>query len=144
MAASLSALQSVDDIRMFIAEGYRASQGLNRRTRSRGPLEYGFEWGRLPLSVAEPGPLIEHAVRLSGEDGITLQELRGIFVSLGKDRFERGLRFARDAGLLEECREKRPNRRGHDQQQVVLRANHDSRESGIGVRPDNPGPETDA
>ena len=115
------ALTSLDDVRRFVAEGYRASQGADSwRNRDR-PLQFGFEYGKLPLAVAEPGPLIEHAVRLAGNDGLTLQEVRQVFELLGTERLERGLALARTAGLIEERREKRPNTAGRLQEQVVLR-----------------------
>ena len=75
--ADLQALRTLDDVREFIREGYRASGDPNSRwNRDRPQLAYGFEWGGLPLSVAKPGLLIEHAVRLAGSDGLTLQQVR--------------------------------------------------------------------
>jgi hypothetical protein len=76
----------------------------------------------LPLAVAEPGPLIERAVEIAGQDGMTLQQVRALFGRLGKERLERGLDMARVAGRVTEVREKRPNRAGRLQEQVVLRA----------------------
>jgi hypothetical protein len=113
-------LETLDDVRRFVLEGYRASGDPNSRRNRGRPLEFGFEWGKLPLTVAEPGPLIERAVRISGDRGLSLQELRGLFAQLGKDRLDRGLAFARDAGVIVEKRESRPNRAGRPQKQVVL------------------------
>lgn len=79
-----------------------------------------FVDGRYPLRAAEPGPLMERAVEITGEDGMTLQQLREVFSLLGKERFERGLRFMRDAGEVAEQRERRPNRAGRLQEQVVF------------------------
>jgi hypothetical protein len=111
-------LQTLDDVRQFVREGYRAAMGSPKGP----PLRFGFERGRLPLSVAEPGPLIEHAVRIAGQDGLTLQVVRWVFEPLGAERVNRGLAFARESGALYEARERRPNRSGRPQQQVVLYA----------------------
>lgn len=116
---SLDSLKTLDDVRRFVAEGYRASSDPNS-WRNRGhSLEFGFTWGELPLAVAEPGPLIERAVQIA-DDGLTLQELRDVFDMLSAERLDRGLAFARDAGLIVEQREQRPNRAGRMQEQVVL------------------------
>ena len=121
--ADLHALRTLDDVRDFIREGYRASGDPNTRlNRDRPQLAYGFEWGRLPTVVAEPGLLIERAVGLAGSDGLTLQQVRDLFDMLGKERLDRGMEFARGAGLTEETWETRPNRAGRLQGQVVLRA----------------------
>jgi hypothetical protein len=121
--ADLQALRTLDDVRDFIREGYRASGDPSSRwNRDRPQLAYGFEWGHLPTVVARPGPLIEHAVRIAGADGLTLQQVRDLFDMLGKERLDRGMEFARGAGLTEETWEKRANRAGRLQGQVVLRA----------------------
>ena len=78
--------------------------------------------GRLPLEVAEVGPLMERSVQVAGSEGLTLQELRRIFAPLGKERFDRGLKFARESGRVTETRESRPNKSGRPQMQVVLYA----------------------
>lgn len=123
MIADLQALRTLDDVRDFIREGYRASGDPNSRwNRDRPRLAYGFEWGGLPTVVAEPGLLIERAVRLAGSDGLTLQQVRDLFDMLGKERLDRGMEFARGAGLTEETWEKRANRAGRLQRQDVLRA----------------------
>jgi hypothetical protein len=110
----------------FILEGYRASgDGYSVWNRGR-PLAYGFEWGKLPLAVAEPGPLIERAVRIAGTEGLTLQRLRETFDHLGQERLNRGLAWARGARMLDERREMRPNRAGRGQEQVVLYARGDT------------------
>ena len=112
-------MESLDDVERFILEGYRAAGG---RYRYAKPLGFGFSYGKLPLAVAEPGPLIERAVVLAGKDGLTLQRARRIFDHLGAERFERGLKFARGAGAIVERMERRPNRAGRLQQQVVFYA----------------------
>ena len=118
----LTQLNTLDDVRSFIAEGYRAS-GDPESWQDRGrPLEFGFEWGKLPLAVAEPGPLIERAVALAGEEGLTLHQIREVFGALGRERLDRGLAFVLEAGRIEQSREMRPNRGGRLQDQVVLRA----------------------
>jgi hypothetical protein len=120
--ADLQALRTLDDVRDFVREGYRASGDLNSRwNRDRPQLAYGFEWGGLPPVVAKPGLLIERAVHLAGSDGLTLQQVRDLFEMLGKERLDRGMEFARGAGLIEATWEKRPNRAGRLQGQTVLR-----------------------
>ena len=104
MCEEINSLQTLKEVREFINAGYRLGQ--------RGI--------PLPLAVANPGPLIERVVRISGSQGITLQEVRGVFSQLGGERLEEGLSFARGAGLIREEREKRPNRAGRSQEQVVL------------------------
>lgn len=111
-------LFTLDDVVDYIREGRRAASN----SQIGIPLRYGFTWSRLPNSVAEPGPLIEHAVRLAGEDGLTLQQMRAVFSRLGKERFDRGLAFARQGGRITEQVEHRPNSTGRLQKQVVLRA----------------------
>lgn len=122
MSASPGDLTSLDEVREYIAEAYRASGSPSSRWNRGKPLAFGFEWGRLPLGVAEPGPLVERIVELSGAAGITLQELRQILSRLGEDRIARGLAFARQSGRLQESREARRNQAGRPQQQIVLRA----------------------
>ncbi len=122
MAAAIDSLRTLDDVRRFVREGYRASQSGASKWASGRPLDFGFEYGRLPLAIAEPGPLIERAVRLAGPDGLTLQQVREVFAELGSGRLDRGLAFARDAGVVQERRERRPNRAGRPQEQVVLSA----------------------
>ncbi len=85
-------------------------------------MRFGFEWGKTPLAVAEPGPLIEWAVYLAGDDGLTLVEIRNLLNGLGKDRVSRGLEFARGSSVIEASEEARPNAAGQMQSQVVLRA----------------------
>jgi hypothetical protein len=121
-AVDLRALRTLDDVRDFIREGYRASGDPKSRWNRDSPqLAYDFEWGRLPFEVAKPGLLIERAVHLADIDGLTLQQVRDVFEMLGKERLDRGMEFARGAGLIEETWEKRPNRAGRLQRQVVLR-----------------------
>jgi hypothetical protein len=76
---------------------------------------------RLPLAVAEPGPLMTHAVGLAGPAGMTLQQLRELFDLLNTQRFERGLVQLRAGGDVAETTEPRPDRAGDLQPQVVLR-----------------------
>ncbi len=65
-------IRTLDDVGEFINEGYRS---INRPADPLGLLSpsrefrFGFPPGRLPLAVAEPGPLIEHAVGLAGDRG---------------------------------------------------------------------------
>lgn len=55
-------VRTLEDIDRYILDGYR-SISHSRYFRS----EFGFQQGRLSLSVACPGPLIVHAVELAGE-----------------------------------------------------------------------------
>ena len=104
----LASLQTLDDVGRFVREGMRASAtGGSRWHKGDRPLEFGFEWERLPLSVAECGPLIERAVAIAGRDGLTLQQIRHILSGLGEERISRGLAFARESGRLVESRESR-------------------------------------
>ena len=118
----LPQLNTLDDVRRFIAEGYRAAGDPESWQDRERPLDFGFEPGRLPLAVAEPGPLIERAVALAGEEGLTLHQIREVFGPLGRERVDRGLAFVLEAGRIEQSREMRPNRSGRLQDQVVLRA----------------------
>jgi hypothetical protein len=115
-------LRTLDDVRRYIRAGYAATvQGPGGETRKQA-LEFGFVYGKLPLSVSECGPLIEHAVSLAGEDGLTIEELRLLFKDVGETRFERGLKFARQSGHLSESKEHRPGLSGNLRRPVVLRA----------------------
>jgi hypothetical protein len=76
---------------------------------------------RLPLALAEPGPLMTHVVGLAGPAGMTLQQLRQVFDLLDTPRFERGLMQLRVGGGVVETPEPRPDRAGDLQPQVVLR-----------------------
>src|SRR5215218_7033161 len=77
-ADEIARLQTLDDVRRFIAEGYRASGDPNSRWNRGRPLKFGSEWGKLPLAVAECGPLIERAVQIAGPGGLTLQQLHAL------------------------------------------------------------------
>jgi len=122
MSVDFENLRTLEDVQDYLREGYRAAGDPHARKNQGHLLGYGFAWGRLPLSVAEPGPLIEHAVRLAGAEGLTLQQAEVVFDRLGQERFRRGLAFARDAGRVSERREPRLNRAGRLQGQVVLYA----------------------
>lgn len=122
MVTAVDQLQSHAEIERFVLEGYRASGSPRSKWARMGPpLEFGFEWGKLPLAVAEPGPLIEQAVKLAGPSGMTLQEIRILLKGLGAERLDRGLRFAREGGNLLEVEETRADRAGRQRKQVVLR-----------------------
>lgn len=119
-----AALQTLDDVREYVSEGYRALGAKGRlaralrEARNEPPPRFEFEPGRLPLGLAEPGPLMERAVQVAGGDGITMRQLRDdVFAPLGAERFDQGLSQMR--GVRKE-REKRPNRAGRMQEQVVF------------------------
>ncbi len=100
-------LRSLDDIQDFIGQGYGAAGRAGE--------------GPLPLAVAEPGPLMEHAVMLSGADGLTRQQLLSVFERLGKERKERGLKTMEAGDRVSKSQEQRTNRAGRPQRQVVYR-----------------------
>ena len=118
---ALSHLDSLDDVRRFVAEAVRAAGEPEGEGDQRPALGFGLEWGDLAPAVAEPGPLVERAIALAGEEGLTLQQVRGLFGLLGRERLDRGLIYARDGGRIEQSREMRVNRTGTLQDQVVLR-----------------------
>ncbi|MDQ2968770.1 MAG: hypothetical protein M3R37_10695 [Actinomycetota bacterium] len=105
-------LLTLEDVEAFIANAYHMSVGAPLRCEDRP---------KLPLAVASPGPLMEHVVRLSGTEGLTLQELQQIFHQLGKKRYDEGLVMLREFDSITEARERRPNKAGRPEEQVVLR-----------------------
>ena len=111
-------LTSMDEVRDWVQGAYRQA----------GPAgQHNWRWGDvthtgpLSLDVAEPGPLMTHAVKLAGDDGITLQDLRKVFDSLGKERFDRGVATMRSSGDVTQTSERRPNKAGRPQAQAVFR-----------------------
>lgn len=100
---SIDTLTTFDGIRQFIDDGYEAAIG-----------------DRLPSAVAEPGLLMEHAVMLAGESGLTLGQMRAVFGRLGQDRFDKGMATMRAAERITETREVQPNRVGRPRHQVVF------------------------
>jgi hypothetical protein len=111
-----SELRTLQDVCDYVWSGYAVTIDARRRVM----LGVRHE-PRLPLAVAEPGPLMTHAVCLAGPAGITLQQLRSLFDLLDTQRFERGLVQLRVGGGVVETTELRPNRAGELQPQVVLR-----------------------
>jgi hypothetical protein len=109
-------LRTLQDVRDYVWSGYAATIDARRRVMLGVRQE-----PRLPLAVAEPGPLMTHAVCLAGPAGITLRQLRELFDLLDTRRFERGLVQLRAGGGVVETTEPRPNRSGHVELQVVLR-----------------------
>lgn len=65
--------------------------------------------------------LIGHALSLAGDSGLTASELRDVLGGLSAHRLEQALALAQAEGRIEKTRERRPNRAGRLQQQVVLR-----------------------
>lgn len=96
-------LTTPEEIQQFVAEAYARRAG-----------------GPLTPAVAEPGRLIEHAVRLAGAAGLTLQEAEATFDRLGRERYLCGLAVARASRRINEQHEMRPNCAGRLQRQVVL------------------------
>jgi hypothetical protein len=81
---------------------------------------------RLPLSIAEPAVLLEHAVRLSGVEGIPDAALRRA-VPVAQQRWERGMWRLREAGIVDSAKEPRRDPRGTVRVQVVWRLADGSR-----------------
>jgi hypothetical protein len=109
-------LRTLQDVREFVWNGYAVTIDSRRRVMlgvRNDP--------RLPLAVAEPGPLMTHAVCLAGPGGITLRQLRELLDLLDARRFRRGLLQLRAGGRVAETRELRPDRAGDLRPQVVLR-----------------------
>ncbi|MDF2740492.1 MAG: hypothetical protein K0S88_1860 [Actinomycetia bacterium] len=111
-----SELRTLQDVWDYVWSGYAVTIDARRRVMLGVRQE-----PRLPLAVAEPGPLMTHAVGLAGPAGMTLQQLRELFDLLDKRRFERGLVQLRASGRLVETTELRPSRAGDVQPQAVLR-----------------------
>jgi hypothetical protein len=111
-----SQLRTLQDVWDYVWSGYAVTIDARRRVM------LGVRSDpRLPLAVAEPGPLMTHVVCLAGSAGITLQQLRELFDLLDARRFERGLVQLRAGGRVVETREPRLDRAGHVQPQVVFR-----------------------
>ena len=111
-----SQLRTLQEVWDYVWSGYAVTIDARRRVMLGVRQE-----PRMPLAVAEPGPLMTHAVGLAGPAGITLQQLRELFDLLDTQRFERGLVQLRAGGSVVETTELRPNRAGDVQPQVVLR-----------------------
>ncbi len=109
-------LRTLQDVWEYVWRDYAVTIDARRRVM----LGVRYE-PRLPLAIAEPGPLMTHVVCLAGPAGITLQQLRTLFDLLDTQRFERGLVQLRSGGRVVVTTELRPNRAGDVQPQVVLR-----------------------
>lgn len=109
-------LRTFQDVWDYVWSGYAVTVDARRRVM----LGVRHE-PRLPLAVAEPGPLMTHVVCLAGPAGMTLQQLRSLFDLLDNQRFGRGLVQLRAGGSVVETRESRPDQAGAVQTQVVLR-----------------------
>jgi hypothetical protein len=109
-------LRTLQDVWDYVWSGYAVSIDSRRRVMLGVRSE-----PRLPLAVAEPGPLMAHVVGLAGPAGITLRQLRELFDLLDTRRFGRGLVQLRAGGRVVETTERRPNRGGDLELQVVLR-----------------------
>jgi hypothetical protein len=109
-------LRTLQDVWEYVWSGYAVTIDARRRVMIGVRQE-----PRLPLAIAEPGPLMTHAVCLAGPAGMTLQQLRELFDLLDSRRFERGLVQLRAGGGVVETTELRPDRAGEVQPQLVLR-----------------------
>lgn len=107
-------LVTLDDVRAAVTEAYRQATGSpSPRSGTRG--------GGLSPQVADPSALMLRAVEIAGRDGLTPQQLRDVFGLMGQERYNDALRGVRESGAVAEVNERRPNRVGRLQQQVVLR-----------------------
>jgi hypothetical protein len=109
-------LRTLQDVWDYVWSGYAVTTDARRRV-----LIGVRQEPTLPLAIAEPGPLMTHAVCLAGPAGITLRQLRELFDLLDTRRFERGLVQLRAGGGVVETTEPRPDRAGDLQPQIVLR-----------------------
>jgi hypothetical protein len=109
-------LRTLQDVWDYVWSGYAVTVDTRRRVMLGVRSE-----PRLPLAVAEPGPLMTHAVGLAGPAGMTLRQLRELFDLLDPRRFERGLVQLRAGGRVVETTAWRPNRAGDLELQVMLR-----------------------
>jgi hypothetical protein len=109
-------LRTLQDVWDYVWSGYAVTVDARRRVMLGDRSE-----PRLPLAVAEPGPLMTHAVGLAGPAGMTLRQLRELFDLLDPRRFERGLVQLRAGGRVVETTAWRPGRAADLELQVVLR-----------------------
>jgi hypothetical protein len=109
-------LRTLQDVWDYVWSGYAVTIDARRRVLLGARSEPS-----LPLAVAEPGPLMTHAVCLAGPAGMSIQQLRELFDLLDPRRFERGLVQLRASGRVVETTEPRANRAGDLELQVVLR-----------------------
>ena len=109
-------LRTLQDVWDYVWSGFAVTIDARRRVMLGARSEPS-----LPLAVAEPGPLMTHAVWLAGPAGMSLQQLRELFDLLDPRRFERGLVQLRASGRVVETTEPRANRAGDLELQVVLR-----------------------
>ncbi len=109
-------LRTLDDVTAYVADAYRSTTGRSWMNRD------GGEPQRLPLDDGNVAALIAHAVKLAGDDGLTTTALRSVFEQVGRERWDRGLKMARDNNLVQTATEPRPNRAGRTQAQAVYRS----------------------
>jgi len=103
---------SVDEITEYVRDAYkRQRQGIPGGTTP-----------KLDLGAAEPSPLVEQAVELSGSEGITAADLRrALSPPIAKERFERAISRLESAGMIVRSFERRLDKRGVSRDQVVWR-----------------------
>lgn len=126
MSELFNELHTFNDVREHVRQAYASAGTPGQRSK---------KWGRvltgpLTLSVAEPGPLMAHTVRIAGEAGLTTRELSEIFNMLGKERLTRGIATMRISDHIEERYEPRPNRAGQLQDQIVFYWNQSGADDG--------------
>lgn len=115
-------LLTLDDVRAYLKEGFRATEERSLYWNRDHVLGFGITWGELPDEIANPAPLIAHAARLGGEPGLTARELQVMFCRLGTAAVTRGIRAAVDAGLVTMSEEERANHAGRLWPRLVVRA----------------------
>jgi hypothetical protein len=105
--------ESVEEIVEYVREAYRAQ---------RQPAWPGGKTPKLALGVAQPSPLIERAIQLSGREGITNAELRRLLAPpIAKERLEKALWSLEAAGMIVRSLERHPDKRGAQREQIVWR-----------------------
>lgn len=107
----VTTLQTLDEVTAYVEDGYAWH-------RLGGP---GGTPRKLPPALASPSVLIEHALCLSGPDGLTNAQLRGV-VPVPDDRRRAAREQLHDAGMISRTKEARPDRAGRTREQVVWRA----------------------
>lgn len=110
-------LHSLDDVAVHLRDRYRSAGGrlrLGAGAPAGDPGEHDV--------FADPAPLMRRAVQVSGDQGVTVQELRRLFHMCGSQRWKRGVARLRDEPGIALAPEERPTAGGFVQTQVVFRA----------------------
>jgi hypothetical protein len=76
---------------------------------------------------------LEHALWKAGAHGLTMQQLREV-TAIGNQAFADAIAVVRRSELVEESKERRPDKRGHDREQVVFRSTLLNEEGSVPAR----------